>query len=477
VLLTIAAVVAAAIIADRTGPGRAATRPVRVSPANPSVPGADAVSAAWYCPEGTAAPGGRADETVYIANVGDSDVRARLTALPASADQKPKSRRVDIPKRGRARVQLSDVLDSAEQLDPAGAIIGPGVIVEVFGGRSVVEHSIQGDGDFAVGACARRGERDWYFAAGTTVRGAEQYLSLLNPFSDDAVVDVTFVTDAGFQAPPDLQGLVVSRRTRLTVPVHNVIRRQAQISAHVHARTGRIVAEESLRFTADNETRRGLALSLGVTAPASSWTFTAGAAEAGASDSVAVANFNAAATEVEVSVRLDGNATVAPMTVPVAGRSVAVVDIGAAVPAGAEYAVEVRATRPGPIIAEELASWVAPAAEAGAATEVGAPLAAKRWVFAVGRLGDTNAVVSVLNPGRAPATVGLLAYESGRLDRPRSGLEQAVDPGKRVVFDLAALGVGPDQVVVVTANHPVVAMRRVAGASGTSLSPGVPDLT
>jgi hypothetical protein len=81
----------------------------------------------------------------------------------------------------------------------------------------------------------------------------------------------------------------------------------------------------------------------------------------------------------------------------------------------------------------------------------------------------------VLNPGRRPATISLLAYESGRLDRPASAPEFAVPPGKQVTFDLRELEVAPDQVVVVRADMPVVAARRIFGATGVSLAPGVPD--
>ena len=69
-------------------------------------------------------------------------------------------------------------------------------------------------------AHARR-RTDWYFADGTTVRGTQQYLALFNPFGDDAIVDVTFLTDTGVQEPDALQGVVVPRRSRVSIPVHD----------------------------------------------------------------------------------------------------------------------------------------------------------------------------------------------------------------------------------------------------------------
>jgi len=235
----------------------------------PTVAEQDAVSTSWYCAEGTGAPGGRANETVLIANEGTDDARAVVTVMPGGRNG-PESRRVGVPRGAQVRVPVSSVAQAAEQPDESGMIVGPGVVVEVFGGRSVVEHEIDGEDDTAVGPCAREAGRDWYFAAGTTERGAEQNAALFNPFPDDAIVDLTFATDAGFIAPADLQAVVVPRHTRITVPIANFVRRQAQVGLHVHVRTGRVVAEQSLRFTADNETRRGLTLSLGAPTPAPS---------------------------------------------------------------------------------------------------------------------------------------------------------------------------------------------------------------
>ena len=98
------------------------------------------------------------------------------------------------------------------------------------------------------------------------------------------------------------------------------------------------------------------------------------------------------------------------------------------------------------------------------------------WAFAVGRLTpDGGGAVSVLNPGRTPATISLLAYQSGRVNQPVSAPEFAVPPGKQVTFDLSDFDVAPDQVLAVHANVPVVALRRIVGPTGASLAPGVVD--
>ena len=58
---------------------------------------------------------------------------------------------------------------------------------------------IDGENDLAVGPCARQAGRDWYFAAGTTERGAEDNAALFNPFPDDAKVRVAKSAIAGLE--------------------------------------------------------------------------------------------------------------------------------------------------------------------------------------------------------------------------------------------------------------------------------------
>jgi hypothetical protein len=446
-----------------------------IATAVPTVAEADAVSTTWYCAEGTSAPGGRADETILITNVGEAEARALVTVMSGSREERA-SRRATVPRGAQVRVPVSSVLQATEQPDEAGLIVGPGVVVEVFGGRSVVEHELVGEIDLAVGPCARRAGQDWYFAAGTTERGAEANVALFNPFNDDAIVDLTFATDAGFIAPADLQTLVVPRRSRLTVPVGNFVRRQAQVASHVHVRTGRIVAEQSLTFTAENETRRGLTLSLGASRPERAWTLPGVVPEDGASHALLVANFDPAATEVEIVPRSEEQTDARPKAVPVGGRTVAVVDLASLDGTGAPFAFDVRTTRASPVVVEELAWWGPPSTTTGSATALASPVRASGWTFTAGGLEpEGDATVSVLNPGRNAITVNLLAYESGGADEPATVREMNVPAGGQERFNLGELGVAPDQVLVVRADAPVVAARRTFGPFGVSLALGVAD--
>jgi hypothetical protein len=476
VLLVVAGCIGAAAVLGLSGndtspAGNAGTAVAAI----PTVAQSDAVSTSWYCAEGTGAPGGRADETILIGNQGADDARAVVTVMPG-AQRDPESRRVSVPRGAQVRVPVSSVAQAAEQPDEAGMIVGPGVVVEVFGGRSIVEHEIDGEGDTAVGPCAREAGQDWYFAAGTTERGAELNALLFNPFPDDAIVDLTFATDAGFIAPADLQAIVVPRRTRLSVPIGNFVRRQAQVGLHVHARTGRVVAEQSLVFTTENETRRGLTLSLGAPTPEASWTLPGVIPGDGVSHTVLVANFDPVATEVEITPRFEDQSTAKPQALPVGGRSVAVFDPSTLAGPSSSLGLDVRTTRPSSVVVEELAWWGPPAAATGSATILASPVEANAWTFVVGPpTPETEALISVVNAGRSQATVTLQAYAPGGGDTPQNVGDLTVPAGRQGVFNLGDAGVAPDQLVIVRSSVPVVAVRRILGPPGASLALGVAD--
>ena len=132
-------------------------------------------------------------------------VPATITVLTGT-DHAPVSRTVAVPALAQRRVVVSSIIADPE----------PGVIVEVPSGSVAVEHELQRGAATTIGACARQSAVSWYFAGADTTRGAEDWLALFNPFGDDAIVDLTFLTPDGVQAPGPAQALVVPRRSRVS---------------------------------------------------------------------------------------------------------------------------------------------------------------------------------------------------------------------------------------------------------------------
>ena len=188
---------------------------------------------------------------------------------------------------------------------------------------------------------------------------------LFNPFGDDAIVDVSFLTDTGMQEPAGLQALVVPRRSRITIPVQDSVLRQTRVAAHVHARAGRVVAEQTQIFDdvdVDGTTRNGIALSAGATSPAT------GVADPGRHHATTAAGCNSrwptspATTPTSRCRRSWSAARPLPaQNVRVPAQGVVAVDVTTRVPLDTDVAVVATARavdgRRVPIVAELLATW------------------------------------------------------------------------------------------------------------------------
>jgi hypothetical protein len=472
-LVVLAAVIAAAVVQQNAS---SSSSPIaaRLVVQGASAPPADAASTAWYCAEGTSSSDGRADETVIVASLADARVDVTITVMPGG-DTAPVKRQLRLAPREETRVRVSDILATPD----------PGVVVEVVGGRAVVSHQLVHGGDFAVEPCTRTAGTDSYFAAGTTLGGTEHYLALFNPYGDDAIVDVGFVTDAGTQQPDGLQALVIPRRSRVTVAVQDYVPRQERIATRVHARVGRVVAERTQIFDgtvpAAGPTRQGIAVSLGASSPAGEWRIPAGATTNGGTGSVALANFTGTDASVQVHVVLVGNLTLAPQTVAVPSHGVAALDVTARSPLDTPYALVVTARAVNgqrvPVVAELLASWAPSSNTTGVGSTLGTTVTARRWVIPQPDV-DAEAFLTVLNPGGQPVTAALLP--AAFIDR-RAGAtsepELAIAPGRAKVLNVARLGRQPGGALVVTANHPIVVGLTVLGNAGASLSAAIPDLS
>jgi hypothetical protein len=429
----------------------------------PAIATPRAISSAWYCAEGTSSLDGRAIETVIVGNLEPKPIDITTTVMPGGSTP-VKSVNARLRAYEQRRIPIADLIRAPE----------PGVVVEVFGGRAVVEHEVESRDDVAVGPCARGAATRWYFADGTTDRGAEDWLVLFNPFDTDAIVDVTLLTDTGLQTPDALHALVIPRRSRVSIGLHDVASRQNTLGTAVVARTGRIVAERTARFDG-TDTRRGIAMTLGATGPARRWRFPVGDSQEGAAQSMSIANFAGRRAEVSVRLVLDGVTKLPAENVVVPAKRVKRIDIGAKVTSGKGYSVEVRSTRGAPVVPGAFGAWATPAPFTGVASTTGTVTTARRWAFAVGRLdrsGDT--LIDAVNAGTKPVTVQLYAYTAGDPNSPKSAPAIAVPPGERAVFSLGERGIEPNQVLVVAAEGPIVVGREIYGP-GASVAPGVPD--
>jgi Family of unknown function (DUF5719) len=477
------------------------------APGMPAVADAGASASTWYCAAGTGDAGGMADHSVTVFNPGDKSVGVAVTVYggvlassspttaeaaqaPPMAAPPPGARGFVLPGRDRVELRLGDLV-------PAPLVAA---LVEASGGPVAVEHRVTGPHGVDVGPCASATAPVWHLASGATSRDARDVVVLFNPFPTDAIVDITFETDAGSREPVRFQGFPVAAGTVVGVDIGDDVAREAQVSATLRTRAGRVVAERLQEFDGSLGPE-GLAVALGVPEAATAWAFPDGVVDDSHTERIVVYNPGGERAEVEVQV-LPTSDEPAPAPQPfrlsIRARAFGVVDYGAEdrVVPGVEHATLVRSTNGVPVVAERVTTHAGEPAGDDTAEEEGgsddadngegggdgsvrgdvaagpgAVVAATRWAFpssTEGQEAGLRFVVFNPDPERS-VPVTLLAAANGQEDPVDAVRATAVAPGGRIALDADIDW--PSWVVEAMA--PVVVERVLVGETGVALGSGV----
>ncbi|HEX5616074.1 MAG TPA: DUF5719 family protein [Acidimicrobiia bacterium] len=466
IVVTVLAVVGMAwIVGDGASVDERATGSAASDAVAAAAPGTR--STVWYCPGFPTRDGATA--AVSLTNFDDVDASGAITALVDGGE--PVREPVDVP--------AGEIVRVTRETD-VGA-----TLVEVFSDAVVVEEALIGPDVFVVAPCASTASDQWYFAAGTTVRGVEHFLVLLNPFDEAAVVDVTLLTDSGVQRPDSLRALDVAGGSRLVLPVHAASLRQPLVAMVVRARTGgRVVAAQSIVFGGDSG-RRGVTRALGAVTPALRWQLADGRVEAGGRRSVAIMNPGDIDTEVDVQVvPTDPDVVVDPVTVTIGRSDVVAMQIGGCseppaatcipVARGVDYSVLVTATLDVPVVVQDLATFTDAGPFTGAVSTLATREPARVWTFGRSAFRDQRAsYLSVVNPGAEPTTVSVTLVVDGAAVEPAELQGVELPPGRRVRLPIGALGLGDGGIRVESA-APVVVERVAIRPDGITRVAGIP---
>jgi hypothetical protein len=468
-VVVLGALLVAALAAGHAGATRPSPAPsASVSP-NVSMLGSS--NSVWFCPGlPTALPPRSA--RVTIANIGDTTADVVVTDL---ADKGTVTHlAVEVPPR-------SEVTNTRDQLGGPGALT-----VESFGGRVLVEEGTESARALDTVPCATRTSAHWYFAAGTTPRGVQQWLVIDNPYASDAKVDVTLRTSSGVRRPDALQSLDVPRRSRAVIAIHDIAVRVDRVAVEIDAEFGSVVAAQSLVYTSAAGTP-GFAISLGVPTAAIEWTFPGGVAQAGSTALVAIANVGDANAQVDVQVTAEASkGLIAPATLTVAPDDVVWVQLGqcagaatkacVAVPLGTRYSLDVRSEQSVSIVAQTLARFDDAPALVGTVTSPGTVAPARSWAFARSRVpGERSTTLSLFNPGADPAVVGVGLVSGGRVERPAALQGVTVPPGREVTLTVVG-GRKPskrDAALTIDSNVAVFVQRSIVATDEAVSSVGV----
>ncbi len=467
VLLLIVAVVVGAALIDR--------RPTAVSTAAvidamPVAAPRGALSSSWFCAGAMGQPARMADGQLVIANGSDRAVHGTVTLIPSQGA--PVTRNLQVGPKDQVVVP---------EAAPAPYL---GAIVDLDGGQAAVQQVVSGTQGTSSSACATTGAGSWYFAAGTTQENTTLSLTLLNPFPEDAIADLSFTTEQGSEAPADFQGIVIPARGLVGVDLGSHLRRRASIAAAVKVRVGRVAAFETQVVAPQPQGTQaagtappwppGISLVLGAPSVGRAWWWANGITADGMTEKYVIYNPGPAEARVGLAVDLDqGSADPFQLNIDPHSVTEVVTNSESRVPKAIGHGAKLTVISGAGVVAERVVQAVSPSPQTGIAREPGARLLTRDWLVAPGSgTGTTTMSVSIYNPGPSPVRVTIAAV-SGGSETPLGGQSSTEIPGHhRVVASVTAV----NQAVVVHASGGVTVEREIdpAKAIGIDVSLGVP---
>ena len=477
--------------------GRTGTQ-VEAGIAIPAARAEPTLSSTWFCAGGTAQKDGFADHVVLMANPTARDRTATITALTgqiASAPPvldaaasttsttaavttttavgaKPAVTSVALPAWSRVAFHLRDVVDA-----PLA-----GAVVEVDGGEIAVEHEITGPLGRATAPCSSTTSPTWSFPWGVTARGDRELLVFMNPFPDDASVDIAFATDEGVRDTVRFSGFVVPGRSVVGAYIDEDVTRKEQVSAKVTVRGGRVVVDRIQTFDG-TDGRDGITLGLGAPAAATTWMFPDGLTGEGLTEQIVVFNPGTGVAEAEIEVRLDhpdvnGNPEPFELTVAPGRYSIVDLDKEDRIPADIGHSTIARSLNGVPIIAERVVSARSDAKRHGVGATLGSPVGARTWYFpGGGTSAERDEFITLFNTSSTKVVTYRVTGLAGGQPLAIEGLQDLqLAPGDRKLIRLGDQVQREDLAVVITADGAIVAERGLyrVGGDGLSQAIGIP---
>lgn len=264
--LLIPLALAAALVIDASG-DRAAPTVAAEGPqvlAQVAVPPPDALTSSWFCPlvgmRGPVQGFGEVTTEVLLTN---------MTAEVASVSVEFRGRTT-----GRQFVTAEVAPHSTEVVTTSDYVRDEvtGALVEASSGGLAVTRRFVSPLGVDEARCSSVLAPDWYIPVGDTQTDALAVLAIMNPLPRDAIVDVTFATEAEFGpfVAPALTGVVVPAWSTVAVDIGEHARRRDIVAASVRARAGRIAVDSLVAYDG-SVGRRGLAAALASVATGERW--------------------------------------------------------------------------------------------------------------------------------------------------------------------------------------------------------------
>jgi hypothetical protein len=504
-LVVLAGLLVTGLVVDATRSHGGGTSPktVLAGVAIPAARPAPTLASTWFCAGGTAVASGFADHVIVMSNPSAQARTATITALTGSIAPPPVvPGQAPAPATGKGTTTTSTTSTTAPGIRPKVATVplGPwstvsfrmgglvssqlaGAIVEVDGGQIAVEHELTGALGKATAPCSSTTSATWAFPWGVTSRGDRDLMVFMNPFPDDATIDISFATDEGVRDTVRFRGFVVPGRSVVGAYIDEDVTRKDQVSAMVNVRNGHIVVDQIQMFDG-TDGRNGITVTLGAPSSAGAWVFPDGLTGPGLTEQMVVFNPTTAdVAEVDVDVLLDDptkNGTPEPfgLTIPPGRYAIVNLQGESRIPAGVGHSSYVRSMNGVPLIAERVVTAAKPAPRSGIGATLGSPVSASTWYFPAGGTSSTrDEFLTLANPSdKNTVRYRVTGLASGQPLAVEGLQDLELAPGTRVSIRVGDHVQRDPLGLVVTATGPIVAERGLyrVGGGGLSQAMGVP---
>lgn len=383
----------------------------------------------WFCVSGST--NGGIEEAIDIANPATVSASGRFTIF--AGDTRLDSQQLSVPPAGRQGINLQRELAAKPQGQDVSTVLeldmtSVAIAETVFVNRPEVTGTMSAP-------CTSGISQTRYFPGGSSLRGADTFVQLFNPFPQDAVVSVDIFTDTGVERPNNLTNYPLFTGRRAVLKLSDEVRRRSALGAVVRVERGQVVAEETV-ISNGERIPAGASLSEGSAAPATEWQFADGLDSPDTTVALSIMNPRDADAAIEVQVYPEGlvTDTPSPISTTVAGQTETTLTIDPGLPAGTRYGFAARSVNGTPVVIDRMIGYSQPPGH-GLSIGPGARGPARKWVIAPG-YGATptspyTQALAVLNPGRVPAHLSVGRLADGNVQVPADLHEIVIPAGSR----------------------------------------------
>lgn len=317
----------------------------------------------------------------------------------------------------------------------------------------------------AAARCSDRASSHWFFAAGASTLGVDQRLLIYNPFPDEAVVRVSFLTETGVETKGGLADVPVPSKSSTEIRVNQFVRLERTLGVRIDTKRGRVAAWRML-YDEPEGGPTGVQMSLGAAAVSETWFFPDGGVGDGIDERISIINPGEEEATVTVSLHgadgkiLQPEDLVGLEILPGTARSISLNDVltKSEKELGGVSAI-VQSTNGVGIVAERTIRYD-DGSLSGSSAEMGAPRPAASWFLPAATLNPTTDTVVIMNPGSARAEIDMeLLFDDRQAIKPAALQGRTLEPGGRLKIGIGQWTNLETALVRLTSTSPVVVER------------------